>query len=237
MAGRDGSRRAPRPSSTSSKAGSTLVPPGANRGRTWLAASTASRSASTDSSSQVPSADWPSRPSSGRRACSAKGLPDALEDAMAVGADHLARLGGVGLEQLALATAELRGHRHMDHDVEIAAAAGPSKVRHTAPAEANLGPGLDPRLDVDRLIALDGRDRDLRPERGLRDREAELVEQLRAVAAQPRMRLDADRAAEAALRSAPRTSPAFSGETGLVAVVDPRRELDAEGARLCQAPI
>ena len=60
IAGRSTSTRAPRPSSTSSNAGSTVVPPGANRDRISLTASTASLSAVTDSSSQAPSAETPS---------------------------------------------------------------------------------------------------------------------------------------------------------------------------------
>src|SRR5512142_307783 len=56
MAGRDGSTLAPSPSSTSSKAGSTLEPPGAKRPRISLTASTASMSASTASSSQAAAA-------------------------------------------------------------------------------------------------------------------------------------------------------------------------------------
>ena len=62
IAGRLGSSRAPRPSSTSSNAGSTDVPPGAARPRISLTASTASTSASTDSSSHAPDAAAPSRP-------------------------------------------------------------------------------------------------------------------------------------------------------------------------------
>ena len=54
IAGRAKSTRAASPSSTSSKAGSTLVPPGAARDRISDTASTASWSAATDSSSQVP---------------------------------------------------------------------------------------------------------------------------------------------------------------------------------------
>ena len=90
------SRRWPRdsPSSTRTKAGSTLVPPGATRPRISLTASTASMSAPTESSIQVPSADVPSprRP----RAASAEGIADAVDDPAVPGRpDLLARRGRV----------------------------------------------------------------------------------------------------------------------------------------------
>src|SRR6476469_1965880 len=100
MAGRVGSIRAPRPSSTSSNAGSTLVPPGATRPRISDTASTASTSVSTESSSQAPGAGA----AGGAR--SAKRVADLVEDAV-LGRHRFARLCGVFREQLALALREL----------------------------------------------------------------------------------------------------------------------------------
>ena len=148
MAGAVASSRAPRPSSTSSKAGSTLVPPGANRLRISDTASTASGSATTESSSQVPSADVPPSLAGGRPApdASAKRVADALEDpAVAVAVDDLAGFDGVGLEELALALRELARHLDLDHHVEVAAIAGPAQMRHAASAQPDLGARLGAR--------------------------------------------------------------------------------------------
>ena len=109
MAGRLGSMRAPRPSSTSSNAGSTVVPPGATRPRISLTASTASRSASIESSSQAPASS-----------ASARHRTELVEEPAVVAADRLAGLARVGLEQLALLLAELGRHDDVDHHVEVA---------------------------------------------------------------------------------------------------------------------
>jgi hypothetical protein len=49
--------------------------------------------------------------------------------------------------------------------VEIAARPGPAEVRNPLSPQPDLGPGLGPGLDLDLLLAVDGRDRDPRPER------------------------------------------------------------------------
>ena len=112
MAGRVGSTRAPRPSSTRSNAGSTVVPPVATRPRISLTASTASRSASTASSSQAP----------GPRDRSSRARPGRLLAEPALAADRPRRLlGRVRLEQLALLLRQLRRDDDVDEDVEVAA--------------------------------------------------------------------------------------------------------------------
>src|SRR4051812_45098844 len=160
VAGRLGSTRAPRPSSTRSKAGSTETPPVATRPRISLMASIASTSASTDSSSQAPA--------------SAEGVTDLVEEPAAIGADDLAGVGCIRLEQLALLLGELRRHGDIDHHVEVAATARPPEVGDAFVAQPDLRPGLGPGLDLDVLVAIDGRDRDPRAERCLRDRDPRL---------------------------------------------------------------
>src|SRR6267378_5286716 len=119
MAGFVGSTRAPRPSSVRSKAGSTLVPPGATRPRISETASTASTSAATESSSHAPRpAPMPPPPGG----TSAKRVADLVEDpGVASRRDRLARLGRVVREQLALALRELGRDDDVDEDVEITA--------------------------------------------------------------------------------------------------------------------
>src|SRR6476659_5534800 len=115
-AGLAGSMRAPRPSSTSSNAGSTVVPPLATRPRISLTASTASRSTSTESSSQAPA--------------SAERVTDLVEEPAVLATDQLAALGRVRLEQLALLLRELRRDGDVDHHVEVAARPGAAQVGH-----------------------------------------------------------------------------------------------------------
>ena len=67
--------------------------------------------------------------------------------------------------------------------------------------------GWVPGLDLDLLVAVDGRDRDPRPERGLGDRDLGLVEELGALALERRVRRDVDRDVEAAGRAAARARP------------------------------
>ena len=175
MAGRVGSSRAPRPSSTSSNAGSTDVPPGATRPRISLTASTASTSASTASSSQAPAPAAPSASLNPGRASRA---------ARRRLADRLAGLLRVGRQQLALLLRQLGRHDDIDEDVQVAALARPPEVRHAPAAQPDLRVGLGPGLDLDLFLALDRRDRDPRPERGLGDRDLGLVEQLGPLAVQ-----------------------------------------------------
>src|SRR4029079_11789244 len=161
--GRVGSIRAPSPSSTSSNAGSTLVPPGATRPRISETASTASISATTASSSQAPGPGAGPGPSP-----STKGVAHLVEEA-AAGRDVLAGLGGVLGQELTLALRQLRRDDHVHEDVEIALRAGPAEMRDAATAQPDLGPGLGPGLDLDLLVTVDGRDRDPRPEGRLGD--------------------------------------------------------------------
>src|SRR2546426_1705094 len=114
MDGLFGSTRAPTPSSTSSNAGSTLVPPGATRPMISDTASTASTSASTDSSSHAPS------PATTRRAPSAERVADLAEDAGLGVGDRFAARCRVFREELSLALRQARRDDDVDEDVQVA---------------------------------------------------------------------------------------------------------------------
>src|SRR5579862_344242 len=218
-AGRAGSTRADSPSSTSSKPGSTLVPPGATRPRISDTASTASRSTSTESSSQLAGA--------GRRAL-AKLVADLAQERSAV-ADRLVGGDGVGVEGLALGLREVGGHRDVDDDVEIAPDAAPAEVGHAPAAQPDLRSGLRAGLDLDDLVvAADRRDGDACPEGRLGQPDRGLVDQLRAVALQSRMRRNVDGDVEAARRPAVAPDLALVRQPDLVALVDAGRDRDAQ---------
>src|SRR6185369_9761157 len=239
--GRVGSIRAPRPSSTSSKAGSTLVPPGANRPRISDTASTASTSTSTESSSHIPAELAPSalgcrsltevrgRAPRGRRPeVSAKRVADLVEDSV-LGRHGFAGVRRILREQLALTLRQLGRDDDVHEDVEISLGAGPAEVRHASPAQPDLGAGLRSGLDLDLLVAVDRRHRDRRPEGRLGDRDVGLVEQLGALAPEVRVGRDVNGDVQRARRTAAHADLALVREPDLVALVDPGRDRDAEG--------
>ena len=207
MAGRVGSTRAPRPSSTRSNAGSTVVPPLATRPRISLTVSTASRSASTASSSQTPagSATTGRASRAARHRRRSRPTPSRTPPA--------AR---------AASCDSLFGHDDVDQHVQVAARAAP-EMRHALAAQPDLGVGLGARLDLDLLVAVDRRDGDLRPERRLGDRDRGLVVELRPVALEARMRASTCTATYRLPGGPPRGPDlALVGQPDLVALVDTR---------------
>ena len=144
IAGRVGSRRAPRPSSTSSNAGSTVVPPGATRPRISLTASTASTSASTESSSQAPSGV---RGVGRRRRAVAQPEPELLAQT-AIGVVDRSRRSPRRTPRAARA-APLRELRSGPTTSTITWRSprwpGPPQVRHALAAQPDLGAGLGAR--------------------------------------------------------------------------------------------
>ena len=134
VAGRVTSTRAASPSLTSSNAGSTDVPPGADRPRISLTASTASTSASTAISSQAPGAVRPARTSP---------QPELLAQSAAA-RDVLTGILGKGLQQLALALRQPRRHDDVDQHVEIAAGSA-AEMRDALASKPDLGLGLGSR--------------------------------------------------------------------------------------------
>src|SRR5258706_3246066 len=62
--------------------------------------------------------------------------------------------------------------------MEIAARRAPTEVGNAAATEADLGARLRSGLDLDLLLALDGRDGDPRPECRLDDRDVPIVAEL-----------------------------------------------------------
>src|SRR5215210_395938 len=241
-AGRVPSTRAPSPSSTSSNAGSTLVPPVDTRARISVTASTASTSASTASSSHA-------RPEAGTRAGSraaatarfpsAERVSHPVEDPRPrpVPGQGFAALLREVLQQVALALGQLRRDDDVDEHVEVAAGPGASDVRDALAAQPDLRARLGPCLDLDLLVAVDGRDRDPRPERRLRDRHVGLVDELGALALELRMWRHVDGDVEAARRTAPRPRLALVRQTDLVSLVDPGRDRHPQGSGLLDAAL
>ena len=77
----------------------------------------------------------------------------------AAGADLLAGLLGVRVEQLALRASRAWSGRRRRRARAGRPRAGPPEVRHALAAEPDLGVGLGAGLDLDLLVAVDGRDR------------------------------------------------------------------------------
>src|SRR5688572_19919466 len=104
-----------------------------------------------------------------------------------------------------------------------------AEVRHALAPEPDLRAGLGAGLDLDLgVLALDGRDVDLRPQRRLGDRKLGLEVQLRALALERRVRRDVDRDVQAAGHAAARSHLALVGQPDLVALVDARRDRHAQ---------
>jgi hypothetical protein len=78
-------------------------------------------------------------------------------------------------------------------------------------------------------VAVDRRDLDARPERGLREPDPSLVDQLGALAPEARVGGDVDGDIQASGRPAPRPGLALVGQPDLMALVDARRDRDPEG--------
>ena len=188
------STRAPRPSSTSSNAGSTLVPPGAARDRISDTASTASWSAATESSSQVPgpataaSRSIPVERLAGRRAVAS---PQAQLLAQPGVRRH--RLAGVASRTPRAARAGAwsawSGRRRWRSRGGRRATDCRRRCGTPRPVSRISVPGLRARLDLDLdVVALDRRHHEPRAERRLDDREVGLVVELGALAGQGRVR-------------------------------------------------
>src|SRR4029077_10299867 len=135
---------------------------------------------------------------------------------------------GVGGQQLAALLRELGRDDDVDHHVEVAALTGSPQLRNTLAPQADLRVRLGPGLDLDLFAALDGRDRDPRPERGLGDRDLGVVVQLGPLAFQRRVGQDVDGDVQAARRTAARPDLALVRQADLVTLVDPGRDRHAQ---------
>ena len=199
--GRPARRAPPRPGRRRAR---PTTPPGAARPRISLTASTASTSASTESSSQAP---CPSARGAHPSPSFSRMPPAAV--------DLLAALGGQLGQQLALALRELGRHDDVDQDVEVALRARPAEMRHALAAQPDLRVGLGAGLDLDLLLAVDRRDLDLRPERRLGDRDRRLEVELGAFALERRVRRRGRRRRGCrAVRRAARPRPRSTGGSG-----------------------
>ena len=91
-------------------------------------------------------------------------------------------------EQLALLAVEFGGSEHVDMDVQVTAAGALQPGSTQATKRLDVA-ALGTRPDVDFLLAVEGLQRDHRPQRGRRHRDAQLHVQVVALAFEDGMRL------------------------------------------------
>jgi hypothetical protein len=103
-------------------------------------------------------------------------------------------------------------------------------MRDPLAAQPDLGVGLGAGLDLDLLVAVDGRDLESRPEGRLGDGDRGFVVQLRAVPLQRGMGRDVDGDIQRSGRPATRPDLALVGQPDLVALVDAGRDRHPEAA-------
>src|SRR5256886_8360192 len=139
------------------------------------------------------------------------------------------------LEQLALALFQLL--RHLDLDArEQVAAAGALQLRRALALHAQQRPVLRAGLDLHRDRAVRGRHLDGRPERGLRERDRDLDDQVVAAALVQLRRLDARDDEEVARFAAREAGFALALQADAGAVLDAGRDLDRVALRPALAP-
>src|SRR5262249_46909128 len=91
---------------------------------------------------------------------------------------------------------------------------------------------LGAALDLERVLAVDRGHRHLGPERGLREGDRELEEDVRLLAREELVRADADHAVQVARRRAGLAGLALAGDAQAHALVDAGRDLDLDLALL-----
>ena len=107
--------------------------------------------------------------------------------------------------------------------------------RHPLPAENADVAGLGARLEVELLGAFEGVDHDLRPDRGLDDRQVDLREDVVPLTHEALVRPDVHMDVSVAVAAAERAGMAFARDPDPLAVVDPGRDLDVELARVASS--
>src|SRR5256886_13339478 len=139
------------------------------------------------------------------------------------------------LEQLALALLQLL--RHLDLDArEQVAAAGALQLRRALALHAQQRPVLRAGLDLHRDRAVRGRHLDGRTERGLRERDRDLDDQVVASALVQLRRLDARDDVEVARLAAREAGLTLALQADAGAVLDAGRDLDRVALRPALAP-
>ncbi len=121
--------------------------------------------------------------------------------------------------------------------MQVTARARSAQVGHAAAAQPDLGARLGARLDLDLLCAGSRRHRHPRAQRGLGDRQRELVEELGLAPLQLGMWLDVDDDVQVARDPSPGRGLTLAGEAHLVALGDARRDGHAQGALALDATV
>ena len=136
---------------------------------------------------------------------------------------------------LALLVVERARHEHVGDQPQIAARAA-AQARHAVALEHEHGAGLQTRLDLDLLLAVERLDRARGAEHGLREAQVELADEIEPVAHEALVRAHVHAHVEVAGRRAELARVAMPREPHGLAVVDARRDVDAELAPLRAPP-
>src|SRR5882762_96074 len=129
------------------------------------------------------------------------------------------------LEHLALLRRQLRGRPDMDADVQVAMAAL-TEPRQALGAQAVGHAGLGAGLDAQHRLTERRRHLDLRAQRGLREGDAEIVDQVVAVALEARVLFDVEYGDEIAARTVARPRDALPPHREIVVISHAGRHVD-----------
>src|SRR5262249_50612206 len=140
------------------------------------------------------------------------------------------------LQHLALLGAELVGRPDVHADVQVAMAAL-AQARQALGAQPVGHAGLRPRLDPQRALAIRGRHVHLGAERGLRECDAEVVDQIVAVALEAGIVLDIEHGNEIAARAVAWAGHTLAAQREIVMIRDARRHVDLNRLLAPHAPI
>ena len=132
---------------------------------------------------------------------------------------------------LALLVVERARHQHVRDQPQIAARAA-AQARHAVALEHEHGAGLQARLDLDLLLAVERLDRARGAEHGLRERQVELADEIEPVAHEALVGPHVHAHVEVAGGRAELAGVAVARDAHGLAVVDARRDVDAELAPL-----
>lgn len=124
--------------------------------------------------------------------------------------------------QILLLACQLRRHDHINRDVKIASS-GSASFRNASSFDAKLRTGLRARWDAQLLVfTIDGGNRKLRAERGLRKGDRNVAKQIMLAALEKLVLLNAQHDVKVSGRTAVSAGIAFSGDSQLRAGVDAR---------------
>src|SRR5262245_14846498 len=108
---------------------------------------------------------------------------------------------------------------------------------HAPTLQAEDAPTLRPRRNLERLLAIQRRHLDLRPQRRVSEADRQVVEDISALAFEILMRLDAERDVEIAWCATTWWHLTLAGDPHVDAIVHPRWDVDCHPAHVAHAPL